>query len=47
MGWPYCIKMAQSGESKVTGIAVRDFFMTIAACFFGWPKRDSDGGRLR
>jgi quaternary ammonium compound-resistance protein SugE len=29
IGWPIGLKMAQSGESKVTGIAVAIFFMTI------------------
>jgi quaternary ammonium compound-resistance protein SugE len=40
MGWPIGLKMAQSGESKVTGIAVAIFFMTISGMLLWLAQKE-------
>ncbi|GAA0234808.1 DMT family transporter [Marinomonas primoryensis] len=40
IGWPIGLKMAQSGESKVTGIAVAIFFMTISGMLLWLAQKE-------
>lgn len=40
IGWPIGLKMAQSGESKVTGIAVTIFFMTISGMLLWLAQKE-------
>jgi quaternary ammonium compound-resistance protein SugE len=40
ISWPIGLKMAQSGESKVTGIAVAIFFMTISGMLLWLAQKE-------
>jgi quaternary ammonium compound-resistance protein SugE len=40
IGWPIGLKMAQSGESKVTGVAVAIFFMTISGMLLWLAQKE-------
>jgi quaternary ammonium compound-resistance protein SugE len=40
MGWPIGLKMAQSGESKITGIAIAIFFMTISGTLLWLAQKE-------
>jgi quaternary ammonium compound-resistance protein SugE len=40
IGWPIGLKMAQSGESKITGIAVAIFFMTISGMLLWLAQKE-------
>ena len=40
MGWPIGLKMAQSGESKITGIAIAIFFMTISGTLLWMAQKE-------
>jgi quaternary ammonium compound-resistance protein SugE len=40
MGWPIGLKMAQSGESKITGIAIAIFFITISGTLLWLAQKE-------